>query len=216
MNGISATAGSVWVAVATGMLGAVELHRASDLRVVAAFGPRRNGPATNGIKADVVDGMLWVTDSMAGAVACADPETGWLREIVIRSRLESRGTATSRGQDPRCIWGSIEGSLGSRRALAAGMSLYLRSARQSKLRPSESMLVRAPIIQDHLIFRCGTGAGILCVGTISSRPLTHSAHRSLRMRALRCWGERLRSNTFDVGRQGRRPMGVWSTVGCWF
>ena len=32
------------------------------------------------------------------------------------------------------------------------MSLHLRSARQFKLRPSESMAVRAPIIQDH--FRC--------------------------------------------------------------
>ncbi|SRR6266508_1004448 len=83
VNGISATGDGVWVSVATGMLGRVGFHRASDLRVVAAFGPQRNGPATNGIRADVVDGILWVTDSMVGAVACADPATGRPREIVI-------------------------------------------------------------------------------------------------------------------------------------
>ncbi len=55
--------------VATSVLGAA--RPTSYLRPVAAFGPQRNGPATNGIKADVVDRILWVTDSMAGAVACA-------------------------------------------------------------------------------------------------------------------------------------------------
>jgi len=83
VNGTSATTGGVWVSVATGMLGTVEFHRVSDLRPVAAFGPDRKGPATNAIKADVVDGILWVTDSMAGVVACADPATGRPREIVI-------------------------------------------------------------------------------------------------------------------------------------
>ncbi len=66
VNGISATAGGVWVALATRMLGGVEFHRASELRPVAAFGPQRNGPATNGIKADVEDGILWSPTAWPG------------------------------------------------------------------------------------------------------------------------------------------------------
>lgn len=110
VNGTSATPGGVWMAVATGMLGAVEFHRASDLRVVAAFGPQRNGPATNGIKADVVDGILWVTDSMAGAVACADPLSGRPRDIVIPQSAGIAGYSNVAGEGSQAYLG-IDGGV---------------------------------------------------------------------------------------------------------
>jgi len=81
--GVSAMADGVWVAVATGLLGAVDFYRASDLKHTATYEVKRGGPATNGIDASVVNGTLWVTDGMIGAVACTDPATGRVREVII-------------------------------------------------------------------------------------------------------------------------------------
>src|SRR6266508_255411 len=102
VSGVSATANGVWVAVATGLMCHVELHSSTDLRLVANFGEHRGAPVTNSINAAVADDILWVTDSMIGVVACADPRSGRLRSIVIPqsdSGIISFGSAVSAGSD---------------------------------------------------------------------------------------------------------------------
>jgi sugar lactone lactonase YvrE len=83
VTGVSATADGVWVTVATGLMGHVELRSSTDLRLLATYEGHRGAPVTNTIGAGVAGRVLWVTDGMIGVVACADPGTGRLRDVVI-------------------------------------------------------------------------------------------------------------------------------------
>jgi len=65
----------VWVSFATGMMGQVQLLRASDLATVATFSSGGGAAGTNGVMGTVSGGLLWVSDGI-GRVSCADPETG--------------------------------------------------------------------------------------------------------------------------------------------
>jgi hypothetical protein len=71
------TDGGVWLATPTGMMGFIERLAASSLSPVQST--RVGG--TNGIRADVADGALWVTDPVGGGAKnyCADPVTGRVR-----------------------------------------------------------------------------------------------------------------------------------------
>jgi hypothetical protein len=62
----------VWIAYATGMMGAVE-HRA-DTSLAVLAGPLHGH--SNGIRAFVGGGALWLADGGAGQVECADLRTG--------------------------------------------------------------------------------------------------------------------------------------------
>ncbi len=62
----------VWIAYATGMMGAVEYRSAKDLSMVV--GPQSGH--TNGIRVFVGGGVLWLVDGGAGRLECADPRSG--------------------------------------------------------------------------------------------------------------------------------------------
>jgi hypothetical protein len=69
---VAAAADGVWIAYATGMMGAVEHRSAVDLSMLGdpQFGH------TNGIRVFVGGGALWFVDAGAGRLACADLRTG--------------------------------------------------------------------------------------------------------------------------------------------
>lgn len=69
---LAAAADGVWIAYATGMMGALE-HRA-DTTLSVVVGPQSGH--TNGIRVFVDGGVLWLVDGGAGRLACADPRTG--------------------------------------------------------------------------------------------------------------------------------------------
>ncbi|HEY3208226.1 MAG TPA: hypothetical protein VGL18_00300 [Actinomycetota bacterium] len=92
MNSLAAVPDGVWAAYATGMMGSVDLFDASNLHRLAVWnGAEMTG--TNGIRADLADGILWVSDAMTGALACADPATGAFRALVPRSSVSQYGTS---------------------------------------------------------------------------------------------------------------------------
>jgi len=74
LNGphVAAAPDGVWIAYATGMMGEVEYRSATDLLLLV--GPQAGH--TNGIRAFVDGGVLWLADGGAGRLACADPLTG--------------------------------------------------------------------------------------------------------------------------------------------
>jgi hypothetical protein len=69
---VTAAADGVWIAYATGMMGAVEYRRATDLSMPA--GPQYGH--TNGIRVFAGGNALWFVDPGAGRLACADLSTG--------------------------------------------------------------------------------------------------------------------------------------------
>jgi hypothetical protein len=69
---MAAAADGVWIAYATGMMGAVEHRSAADLSMLA--GPQYGH--TNGIHVFVGGDALWLVDGGAGRLACADLRTG--------------------------------------------------------------------------------------------------------------------------------------------
>ena len=69
---LAAAADGVWIAYATGMMGAVEHRSATDLSMLV--GPQTGH--TNGIRVYVGGGSLWLVDAGAGRLACADLRTG--------------------------------------------------------------------------------------------------------------------------------------------
>jgi hypothetical protein len=68
----------VWIAYATGLMGAVEHRSAADLTLL----PEPPARHANGIHVFVGGGTLWLVDSMAQEVACADLRTGAIAAIV--------------------------------------------------------------------------------------------------------------------------------------
>jgi hypothetical protein len=70
---LAASADGVWVAYATGMMGAVEHRSAANLAILPT--PSQYGH-TNGISLVVGGGSVWFVDGGAQRVACADPRTG--------------------------------------------------------------------------------------------------------------------------------------------
>ena len=69
---LAAAPDGVWIAYATGMMGAVEYRSATDLSTLV--GPQSGH--TNGIHGFVSGGVLWLVDGGPGRLACADPRTG--------------------------------------------------------------------------------------------------------------------------------------------
>jgi sugar lactone lactonase YvrE len=69
---LAAAADGVWIAYATGMMGAVEHRGATDLAMLVD--PQYGH--TNGIRVFVGGGALWFVDPGAGRLACADLRTG--------------------------------------------------------------------------------------------------------------------------------------------
>jgi len=76
--GVVAVPDGVWIAYATGMMGAVEHRSAVDLTLL----PEPPARHANGIHVFVGGGTLWLVDSMAQEVACADLRTGAIAAIV--------------------------------------------------------------------------------------------------------------------------------------
>lgn len=70
---LAASADGVWVAYATGMMGAVEHRNAANLALLPI--PSQFGH-TNGISIVVGSGSVWFVDGGAQRVACADPRSG--------------------------------------------------------------------------------------------------------------------------------------------
>lgn len=70
---VVASADSVWISYATGMMGQVEHRDAANLALLP--NPSQVGH-TNGIGIVVGGGSVWYLDGMAERVACADPRTG--------------------------------------------------------------------------------------------------------------------------------------------
>ena len=77
--------GSLWVSVPTGMMGYVERLDATTLQAAGALSPDADSAAdiegSNGIRADLWGGELWVTNQAGGPGRnyCADPVTGQRR-----------------------------------------------------------------------------------------------------------------------------------------
>jgi hypothetical protein len=69
---VAAASDGVWIAYATGMMGAVEHRSATDLTMLV--GPQ--GGHSNGIRITVAGSALWLADDGAGQIACADLRTG--------------------------------------------------------------------------------------------------------------------------------------------
>jgi hypothetical protein len=69
---LAAAADGVWIAYATGMMGAVEHRGATDLAML--FDPQYGH--TKGIRVFVGGGAVWFVDPGAGRLACADLRTG--------------------------------------------------------------------------------------------------------------------------------------------
>ena len=69
---VAAAPDGVWIAYATGMMGAVEHRTALDLTLL----PEPPAQHANGIHVVLGGGTLWLVDSMAQRVACADLRTG--------------------------------------------------------------------------------------------------------------------------------------------
>lgn len=80
---VAAAADGVWVSYATGMMGAVEHRSATNLAaldVAPQLYPNENViRATNGIHVVVGGGALWLVDSMAQQITCADLNSGAMR-----------------------------------------------------------------------------------------------------------------------------------------
>jgi hypothetical protein len=89
---VAAAPDGVWIAYATGMMGAVEHRSARDLSVLV--GPQTGH--TNGIRVFVGGGALWLADGGARRLACADLLTGT--------------TAASQESDPAAVVADADGS----------------------------------------------------------------------------------------------------------
>jgi hypothetical protein len=76
--GVAAAPDGVWIAYATGMMGAVEHRSAADLTLL----PEPPARHANGIHVFVGGGTLWLVDSMAQEVGCADLRTGAIAASV--------------------------------------------------------------------------------------------------------------------------------------
>jgi hypothetical protein len=88
VNSVSATAEGVWVAFPTGMMSQVALFSASDLRQLTSYSPKEGEGVTNSTTADALGGILWMADSMATQITCADPSSGGFRgTVTIQSHL---------------------------------------------------------------------------------------------------------------------------------
>ncbi len=107
MNSLAAVPDGVWTAYATGMLGSADLLDASDLNWLASL----EATATNGIRADYANAILWVSDGMAGTLACADPATGGLRAQVSRPSGVDYGTSNVIAFDRAVFVGTLNGFL---------------------------------------------------------------------------------------------------------
>jgi hypothetical protein len=83
----------VWIAYATGMMGAVEHRSAADLSLVV--GP--HGQATNGIRIFVGGAALWFVDGGARQVACADLRTGTIAASVQPETIPAAIAADANG-----------------------------------------------------------------------------------------------------------------------
>jgi hypothetical protein len=94
----STARGGVWVSYPTGMMGAVELLRASGLSSAAVFSrPSEQGPLRNRVTATVSGGDLWVID--AGGTSRAPTPRRVDCSPPVRSR-SPQSTATARPSPP--------------------------------------------------------------------------------------------------------------------
>jgi hypothetical protein len=93
----------VWVSFPTGMLGQVQLLRASDLVTIATFTRFVEAAGTNSADGTVSGDRLWVTDQV-GFVSCADRATG--RLLATRSF-----TATAVVSDGTTLYAATETGL---------------------------------------------------------------------------------------------------------
>ena len=76
---VTAAPEGVWIAFATGMMGAVEHRRVTDLTL---FPEPQQDRHANTIRVSVGGGALWLVDAMASQVACADVRTGTIAASV--------------------------------------------------------------------------------------------------------------------------------------
>ena len=97
---VAAGAQDVWVSYATGMLGAVEHRRASDLASV----PMASTMHTNGVQVFAIAGMVWVADAMAGQLTCLDPQTG-----AVRGRWSTPQGGVIAGDGSALYFGDVTG-----------------------------------------------------------------------------------------------------------
>lgn len=72
---LAAASDGVWIAYATGNLGMIE-HRAADGLTIIPVGGQAGQTHANGIHVFMGGGSLWLVDSAAQLVACANPQTG--------------------------------------------------------------------------------------------------------------------------------------------
>jgi hypothetical protein len=70
----------VWIAFATGMMGAVEHRTAASLTLL--FDPSYQNRHTNAIRVFVGGGALWLVDAMASQLSCADLRSGTIAASV--------------------------------------------------------------------------------------------------------------------------------------
>jgi hypothetical protein len=77
---VAAAPDGVWIAFATGMMGAVEHRTAAGLTLL--FDPLYQNRHTNSIRVFVGGGALWFMDAMASQLACADLGTGTIAASV--------------------------------------------------------------------------------------------------------------------------------------
>jgi hypothetical protein len=96
---VAAAPDGVWIAYATGMMGAVE-HRSASLTSLV----QSQGQHANGIHVFVGGGSLWLVDSMAQQVACADLRTG-----TIAASSEEAGPAALVADAQGSYLGNAEG-----------------------------------------------------------------------------------------------------------
>jgi hypothetical protein len=89
---LAAAPDGVWIAYATGMMGAVEHRSAVGLTL---FGEPQ-GQHANGIHVFVGGGALWLVDSMAQQVTCADLRTG-TAAATVHETLPSAIVADAKG-----------------------------------------------------------------------------------------------------------------------
>ena len=90
---VAAAPDGVWIAFATGMMGAVEHRSATGLTLLPEPQPNRHA---NTIRVSVGGGALWLVDAMASQIACADLRTGTISASV-QANLPGNVIADSAG-----------------------------------------------------------------------------------------------------------------------
>lgn len=90
-DSVSLSGDSVWVSISTGMQGYAERLSLPGLKAVASVG---KGEASNGIQAQVLAGVLYVTDPAGGANVnfCGNPATG-AKRAAIKAGMLTAGSA---------------------------------------------------------------------------------------------------------------------------